>query len=635
MPRAMFTAVACALFPMVSAAYASEPPPPRPAAKAAAAVAVLLEGRVQADGPDDALRQALLRAYTETKGAPFVVGIAAPGEQTREGAAGDEPDGGGPQPSAPVTDRVQADEVGSSGKSSGKFSGKDGREGSAVASLESLKAPLDQILEAAFLVTPRLLEDRAVRLELGPWLVHPSRPAPAAWWSTTVDFSVAELLAAAERGAEQGAARTKSPEWTTALLGRSASLADIGRLHARSVGHMRAPREEVAADSQAVAAGATPSASPPSSSGKPHRHPFVVHLGTSSALEIMVWIQSLDAAQRSLRATEGADALEKVKEADRMVADLRALLRALRADGLLRRLDERVPPRAGGGASLCASPDWPTDAWELLGAVERGRERLARIRSELLRLAAGVVAKHGLPPEVLERLEERMEMLAAQLPPNLEWTGRIEREVREHLEDLMDPTETGRIAQAEKFHDVTYEGPYDLRPAVIGGGPREDVVGGRMLANRAGWDIYGYLWSGKDALLPSEQSTLAAQHGAILSEFRTIAETYQISDSLRERLGGDLNSMLADPWRPWVRFPLEEEAFVSEVFDRVREDLEFELRGLAGESRLPRNWHISWLGVIDSGFTMGPNSWVTRARNQPFFDCVPFYSNGVGLASKR
>jgi hypothetical protein len=626
-PRAMFTAVACALFPMVSAAYAAEPPPPRAAAKPSAPVAVLLEGRVQADGPDDALRQALLRAYTETKGAPFVVGIAAPGEPARDGAAAKERDGGGPQPSAPAADRVQADEVGSSGE--------NGRGTSAGDSLESLKAPIEQILEAAFLVTPRLLEDRSVRLELGPWLVHPSRPAPADWWSTTVDFSGAELAAAAESGVKEGAARTKSAEWTKALLGRSAALADIGRLHAQSVGHMRAAREEIAADSEAVGVGAAPSAGPPSSAANPHRHPFVVHLGTSSALEIVVWIQSLDAAQRSLRATEGADALEKVKEADRMVADLRALLRALRADGLLRRLDERVPPRADAGASLCASPDWPTDAWELLGAVERGRERLARIRSELLRLAAGVVAMHGLPPEVLERLEERIEMLAAQLPPNLEWTGRIEREVRAHLEDLMDPTAAGRIAQAEQFHDFTYEGPYDLRPAVIGGGPPEDVVGGRMLANRAGWDIYGYLWSGKDALLPSEQLTLAAQHGAILSEFHTIAETYQIADSIRRRIEGDLHSMLAEPWRPWVRFPLEDEAFASEVFVRVREDMEFDLRRLGGESRLPGNWYFSWWGVLDRAFTMGPNSWVTRARNQPFFDCVPFYSNGVGLASKR
>ena len=563
----------------------------------------LVTGGYTTEGPDATLRRELLCRYLQARGQPFVAAIPSATSSTEVSAA------------APASDA----------------------DGVPAGSSRSFEA-LDAAIRAAFLVIPSLLEDRSVRLTLGPLVIRPGQPTPGRWWSNQLEFTAAEIVEATDRlGGRDGiadehtnsAAASQQPNLLQ-LLGSAPTLAALGRVHHESVAGLLGC-STIATRDTAPTNNTVPA---PASVRPAAQHPFVPYLGTSSALELVAWIQALDAKQCALRA-EGVD---RLKDADAIVADIRAVLRALEAHQLRRLLEERVPPSAPSGASLCASPSWPNDAWELVAAVERGRKNAARIRSELLRLAAAVAAEQRLPPEVLARLEERLEVIAAKLPLNLQWNQRLAEDIRERVGEVMDPSGGAQSARTQLALAGNADGALNIGGAVIDGmtGP-DDIVGGRMAANRAAWDVYGYLWSGKDALLPSEHAQRESQREAALSEFNAVAAQHGTPPAVAKMLANDLANSLSDPWRPWMQFPVSNEALKERVLPSIRESVAWSLDALrSNEFKVTGEWKVLfWWGVADSSFALEPNSNMVRHRNQPFADCRPYYINGVGLASRR
>ena len=577
---------ACALREPQASTTALNQTPLADKARAGSAPAFAVAGKIGPDGADESLRLELLRCYLRGQGKPFLAGA--------------------------LDSSTTAADQGSTTAGHGEVS---------------------TALYAAFLVCPSLLEDRSVRLKLGPWLIRPGEPNPRAWWTTHVEFSAVEVAEATTRLGDDPDSSAASEHGTSdlrGLLGHAQPLAALGEFHAASVaGLLKCSGITGEAGGPAITAASVPASLQPTA-----QHPFVPYLGTSSALELVAWIQALDAKQCALRA-EGVD---RLKDADAIVADIRAVLRALEAHRLRRLLEERVPPSAPSGASLCASPSWPNDAWELVAAVERGRKNAARIRSELLRLAAAVAAEQRLPPEVLARLEERLEVIAAKLPLNLQWNQRLAEEIRERVGEVMDPSGGAQSARTQLALAGNADGALNIGGAVIDGmtGP-DDIVGGRMAANRAAWDVYGYLWSGKDALLPSEHAQRESQREAALSEFNAVAAQHGTPPAVAKMLANDLADSLSDPWRPWMQFPVSNEALKERVLPSIRESVAWSLDALrSNEFKVTGEWKVLfWWGVADSSFALEPNSNMVRHRNQPFADCRPYYINGAGLASRR
>lgn len=573
------------------------------AAPAPSPTVIAVQGEYTSQGPDARLRRELLRCYVRTRGLPFVAAI--------------------PVEPAPADARPALPEGAADESTSARTEAPD---------------TLDAELLAAFLATPSLLEDRSVRLTLGPWLVRPGQPVPQMWWSTYVDFTSAEVAEASERtGVETsnadapdlGAAAIEHPN-LLGLLGDARTLAVLGKLHKESVAGLLgcsaiASRDALTAASEPATAVSVP---------PPAARPIVPYLGTSSALELVIWIQSLDAEQCALRA-EGVD---RLKDADAVVADIRAVLRALEARQLLQLLEERVPLSAPSGASLCASPSWPNDAWDLVAAVEKGRKNSERVRSELLRLAAAVAAQHRLPPEVLARLEERLEVVAGKLPLNLQWNQRLAEEIRDRVGDVMDPSGGAPLERLKLGLAGDVDGSLNIGGAVIDGMKEpDDIVGGRVAANRAAWDVYGYLWSGIGALLPSEQAQRDWQREAVLSEFNSAAALRGTPPEVSKMLANDLASSLSDRWRPWMQFPVSNEILNERILPSFAGSVGWSLDALrSNEFRVTGEWKVLfWWGVADESFAMEPNSAMVRHRNQPFPDCRPYYINGVGLSSRR
>jgi hypothetical protein len=575
----------------------------------------LVKGECTAEGLDAILREALLRCYVRTQGRPFVAALPV---ATAADADAHAPDGG--------TDALDTNRV------------------------DTVEA-LDAQINAAFLAVPNLREDRAVQLVLGPWVIRPKQPTPNKWWETQVEYTAEEISEATERmrvESSQGASQDEDDSASSSknlrgLLRSDAKvLALMGKLHAESIAGLVgcvaiAIPESTAptSSSSQTAPQATQQVGPQAAiTSRPLGHPFVPYLGFTPALELIVWIQSLDAMQCALRA-EGVD---RQKDADSIVADIRAVLLALEAYSLCQLLDERVPRSAPSGASLCASPSWPNDAWELIAAVEKGRKKADRVRAELLRIAAAVAAQLRLPPEVLARLEERLETVADKLPFNVAWNQRIADEIRGRLIYVM-----AASGSAESKHwDRDRAGDRDVAPD-IGGNlvdrmqAPDDIVGGRMAANRATWDVYGYLWSGKDALLPSEQAQLELQRSVVLSQLNTVAAEFGTPRAVVELLTNDLARNLTDQWRPWMHFPVSNEALTEHLLPEVTESMRFALDDLPGSAfSVSDSWRqMNWWGIADCAFAMYATDGRTRHRNQPFPYCRPYFINGVGLMSTR
>jgi hypothetical protein len=158
-----------------------------------------------------------------------------------------------------------------------------------------------------------------------------------------------------------------------------------------------------------------------------------------------------------------------------------------------------------------------------------------------------------------------------------------------------------------------------------------------MAANRATWDVYGYLWSSKDALLPSEQAQLELQRSVVLSQVNTIAAEFGTPRAVVEMLTQDLARKLSDTWRPWMQFPVSDTELSQDILPEIASDLRFALNPLReNEFEVRASWaKLFWRNVADSAFTTELSFRRGRHRNQPFSDCRPYFMNGVGLTSTR
>lgn len=129
-------------------------------------------------------------------------------------------------------------------------------------------------------------------------------------------------------------------------------------------------------------------------------------------------------------------ALSKPKDSALARETLRWHLKRLGATRLLGLLDERVPQVGTGFFALTACPSWPHDAWEIVEAELRLRAERDELRSQLREATES--AARRFDEEYAGMLRNAMEFVADALPPGLNVSPSLLREVEEHLSGALD-----------------------------------------------------------------------------------------------------------------------------------------------------------------------------------------------------
>ncbi len=449
-------------------------------------------------------------------------------------------------------------------------------------------------IAALCVVAPSIDDAGDLVLTLGPWIVAQTTDLPTPWWGTSVSIrreAVAEHLSAPvtlpmQDASEQSAIRPRvvgviPPEVLATVHGAAVeTLMEAGVPSAR----VRAIPEL-----------------PP------------LYLGVASALDIVAGFEARDAVQASHR-TAG-----EIAEADAIVEDMRAILKALPAPTLLRLLDERVKRGSEERGTLCAHPTWPNEAWELIGVVRSGDARRARVVQEFAQLTARLTMELKLSPTTAAELEDCLGVVAMKLPTGFEWTGSFERSLREHLRAVLDSTGEFTTSLDPRYAALT--GPMDKSDQYDGGVAR---------ATRAAWEVYGFAWRADNALLPSETKIRDQQRSRVIAEFDAMLHERAIAPERANALHAELAYALYDPWRPWSVFPFGAQDFQADVLPGVREELG---NTLSGTSDMPEFQNTDIRQALDVALAWRANL-RARARNQPFHGYGVSYGNAVFIGRK-
>lgn len=285
-------------------------------------------------------------------------------------------------------------------------------------------------------------------------------------------------------------------------------------------------------------------------------------------LEAVTWLELADASQSGLR-IEG-----RVKEADAVVADILAFLKAIRCPALVPLVVERVPTGRKGFASLCLHPAWRTDSWSLVDPIVRLRANKERAAKEFALLAERMGRECGLAAEAIAELKSRLATVADNLPPGFEWTQSFKDDCEAHMRDAFKPGAMfGGVRRVPHF-DPT------------------DPITASIYARTVAFEVFGYAWSQPGAMPPSMVEMRQARLNQVLEPFRTALG----DGSLVSKAGVDQGRATLDlverflssndtQWKPWMVFPPSPEV-VSEVTVSLRSRVLGELQSL-NESFVP------------------------------------------------
>ena len=329
--------------------------------------------------------------------------------------------------------------------------GSDASRGSARLGLGVLRARFGAPIDGA----------NTLELDVGPLLVEPaeaSRDAsfsPSIWWPSGAGLRVALREATPAVGARASGEVCLEPfaRLASVIPGSPDDLERAARRHRQAFDALRKMKEDPEGARAGVAFGSDDAPA----------------LATD-LFELVTWLELSDAVQISLRIGG------KVKAADAVVADMRALLKAIRATGLDALLAERVPVASEGFASLVLHESWPHDAWQLVEPALRLSARLDRTRREFLALAERIGRESGLAKEGVERLKSRLEAVAENMPPGFEWTQRFGDDCADHMRAAFQ-------ADAE-FGGARRAPPFDA----------SDPIVSAIYAQTVAFEIFGYAW---------------------------------------------------------------------------------------------------------------------------------------------
>jgi hypothetical protein len=278
----------------------------------------------------------------------------------------------------------------------------------------------------------------------------------------------------------------------------------------------------------------------------------------ASVLEVVSWIELVDAMQARCRIAN------EIEIADRLRADLRAYLLALRVSTLAALLDERVPIGSSELVALSMHATWESDAWPLLQASIGAFKNQEDARARFAQLALRVGTKVGFSKEAIEWLQNRLDRVAKNLPSNFQWDAAFEQAVSQHLEDAF---------QEGAMFDGVYRAPgFDVNDL--------DIC--RIYAQTAAFEVFGYAWSRDGALSQSQQSARALQFEALLSPIRDAAagDRFLVGQhDFAELASAQLFEMYSRDeakWKPWLVFPMRDPSLVTEVSAELLENLQRE-----------------------------------------------------------
>ena len=268
-------------------------------------------------------------------------------------------------------------------------------------------------------------------------------------------------------------------------------------------------------------------------------------------VEILAWIESTDASQAMRRLTG------EVEFADRIRADLRAYLQAVRAYELVALVDERVPIGSREVASLTMHPTWESDAWPLLKLSIEAREAREDARRRFANVALRVAAKTNFPEKAADRLRDRLALVACNLPANFTWDAGFEDAVASHLEK----------ACRARMESVTI----DLESCTV-------------TAQTAAFEVFGYAWSCEGAMAPSQEALRASDFERMLAPLREAAAGgklliggVDLADLAVARVRAHFAGEPAR-WKPWLVFPASNaepaSAVTAEILSNITDEYE-------------------------------------------------------------
>lgn len=268
-------------------------------------------------------------------------------------------------------------------------------------------------------------------------------------------------------------------------------------------------------------------------------------------VEILAWIESTDASQAMRRLTG------EVEFADRIRADLRAYLQAVRAYELVALVDERVPIGSREVASLTMHPTWESDAWPLLKLSIEAREAREDARRRFANVALRVAAKTNFPEKAADRLRDRLALVACNLPANFTWDAGFEDAVASHLEK----------ACRARMESVAI----DLESCTV-------------TAQTAAFEVFGYAWSCEGAMSPSQEALRASDFERMLAPLREAAAGgklliggVDLADLAVARVRAHFAGEPAR-WKPWLVFPASNaepaSAVTAEILSNITDEYE-------------------------------------------------------------
>ena len=475
-------------------------------------------------------------------------------------------------------------------------------------------------------------------VRIGPMIVAREELLPNAWWSFDVVLpSAPDVAPVAVPSADKTPVANESREAATVSKTHptSDSVTDFPKslvdCHWKSVATLKehgcfsrliAPVTAPATEPLPVPAQSQPAAT----TLPPLEQPFLLRARSSTPLEVAVWFEMMDALQLTMRKSSGLtdiNHLEHLKAADAAVEDMRAMARLLRCPSIIALIDERLPRGDDRAVSLTAHKTWPQEAWVFVDAVAEVHARADRTRAKLLMLAKAAAKRHGLAEGILKSLEERLEIVLAKWPINVEITAADEDAIADRLDYALDPTLRPTLVRVgDTDHMCEMPTPLFIDP--------NEVVAGQMRATTVAWEIYGYAWSSANTLLPSEAALLRSQRDQYLAvlpwavqsdEFflRRYAEPGRWVNAVLHGLDGYFDTR----WKPWTSLPLEPAKFTKALAAWKKGALR---TAGSGPDWGPRDFSCE----LDDALSI--DAFVpTAGRGQPFADCWPFSTGSIGL----
>jgi len=246
------------------------------------------------------------------------------------------------------------------------------------------------------------------------------------------------------------------------------------------------------------------------------------------AMSLIATVEYWDARQALL------GALSKPQDSALARETLRWHLKRLGATRLLGLLDERVPQVGTGFFALTACPSWPHDAWEIVEAELRLRAERDELRSQLREATESTARRFD--EEYAGMLRNAMGFVADALPPGLNVSPSLLREVEEHLSGALDDDTVVRAGtDPGEVHLIRNRGNAEL-------------------TTRA-WEVWGRLLV-TGGLPPAESARRQSQ---IDGWYKMAAQraldwdtTGRVAQGGLDSMAGEFASLMSDPWSGWA-----------------------------------------------------------------------------------